>query len=73
MIWRFFKIQMTSWVWQKESSEPVIYVVNAFIKAGIDDNQIIAVTRTMKDKFGLSSEDETEEVVKRYLVTRKCV
>jgi len=64
---------MTSWVWQKESSETVIYVVNAFIKAGIEDNQIIAVTRTMKDKFGLSSEDETEEVVKRYLVTLKCV
>jgi len=64
---------MTSWVWKKESSETVIYVVNAFIKAGIEDNQIIAVTRTMKDKFGLSLEGETEEVVKRYLVTRKCV
>lgn len=64
---------MTSWVWKKESSETVIYVVNAFIKAGIEDNQIIAVTRTMKDKFGLSSEDETEEVVKRYLVSQKCV
>ncbi|USK60212.1 hypothetical protein [Peribacillus asahii] len=63
---------MTS-LWQKESSETVIYVVNAFIKAGIEDNQIIAVTRTMKDKLGLSSEDETEEVVKRYLVTLKCV
>ncbi|MFB5284729.1 MULTISPECIES: hypothetical protein [Peribacillus] len=64
---------MTSWVWKKESSETVIYVVNAFIKAGIEDNQIIAVTRTMKDEFGLSSEDETEEVVKRYLVSQKCV
>ncbi|MFJ8247923.1 hypothetical protein [Peribacillus asahii] len=64
---------MTRWVWQKESREIVIYVVNAFIKAGIEDSQIIAVTRTMKDKFGLSSEDETEEVVKWYLVTRKCV
>ncbi|MEH6947474.1 hypothetical protein V7068_10440 [Bacillus sp. JJ634] len=64
---------MTSWVRQKESSETVIYVVNAFIKAGIEDNQIIAVTRMMKDNFGLSSEDETEEVVKRYLVSQKCV
>ncbi|MFJ8259833.1 hypothetical protein ACIQ4Z_21895 [Peribacillus asahii] len=64
---------MTSWAWKKESSETVIYVVNAFIKAGIEDNQIIAVTRTMKDKFGLSSENETEEVVKRYLVSQKCV
>ncbi|RID83006.1 hypothetical protein D1953_16860 [Peribacillus asahii] len=64
---------MTKWVWQKENSQPIIYVVNAFIKAGVEDNQIIAVTRTMKDTFGLSSEDETEEVVKQYLVLQKCV
>lgn len=50
-----------------ENQQTVVYVLDRFIQAEIESNQIIAITRTMKNNFGVSSEDEVEELVKEYL------
>jgi predicted ATP-dependent serine protease len=58
-------VKMTDMIF--ENQQTVEYVLDRFIQAEIESNQIIAITRTMKNNFGVSSEDEVEELVKEYL------
>lgn len=60
---------MTDLLIEKKNNETVAYVVDRFLRAGIEYNQLFAITRTMKSEFGVSSEDEAEKLVKKYLTS----
>lgn len=60
---------MTDLILEKVNQQTVVYVLDRFIKAEIESNQIIAITRTMKNNFGVTTEDEAEELVKKYLIS----
>ncbi|MFC0271747.1 hypothetical protein ACFFIX_09800 [Metabacillus herbersteinensis] len=60
---------MTNLILEKGNQQTVVYVLDRFIKAEIESNQIIAITRTMKNNFGVTTEDEAEKLVKWYLTS----
>jgi hypothetical protein len=60
---------MTNLLTEKENNETVAYVVDRFLQAGLEYNQLLSITRTMKSEFGVNSEDEAEKLVKKYLLS----
>ncbi|CAN7592319.1 hypothetical protein [Paenibacillus sp. LjRoot56] len=51
-------------------NETLAYVVDRFVHAGVEREKIIALVRTMKEMFGIESEDEAEAAFEKYLRTK---
>ncbi|MGM7722293.1 hypothetical protein [uncultured Metabacillus sp.] len=60
---------MTRLLMEKEIDETVAYVVDRFLTAGIKEDQLLAITRTMTSDFGVNSEEKAEKLVKNYLTS----
>ncbi|MED3692091.1 hypothetical protein P4534_25435 [Peribacillus butanolivorans] len=60
---------MTELVTKTGNNETVAYVVDRFILANLDYNQMLELSHTMKSSFEVDSEQEAEELVKNYLLS----
>ncbi|MBT2615506.1 MULTISPECIES: hypothetical protein [unclassified Bacillus (in: firmicutes)] len=60
---------MSKLVIEKKNNETVAYVVDRFILAKLEYNQILDLSHTLKSAFDVSSEDEAETLVKNYLLS----
>ncbi|MET3321798.1 UNVERIFIED_ORG: hypothetical protein ABIC97_004916 [Peribacillus simplex] len=60
---------MTELVTKTGNNETVAYVVDRFILANLEYNQMLELSHSMKSSFEVVSEQEAEELVKNYLLS----
>ncbi|PLT35807.1 hypothetical protein [Bacillus sp. V5-8f] len=52
---------------ENEINETIKYILDRFIEGKVEPGQILALSRTMKDAFGVESEEAAEKMAKDYL------